>query len=491
MVNDASINPQLDILKENAAAQHPAPLAGKENEATRQLPDTDGDEKNLFTWQTGKRKLPAAKDLPPICRELVSNAPRQLMMQVFVATCPTIATYATRLRLKYVYDQMQSACLLQVIICGEQSSGKSFARYVQQIIMERLMQRDNDQRREEQKYNELKRRQGKKDGKLPPEPKTDIVNLPPSVSITMLMKRADAPVVKYGAPKTLYMFADELSTITQSNKRAFADLKQIMKTAFDLGSMYGQDYLSEASYSTVVDVMLNSLFCGTPAAVDRYMDKAAIEGGNITRTIFCPLESHIGDLPLTMKPLTPDQQQTINHTIDQLMAATYLDDKTLQPEMVLDTKWLDREVEKWCGERRCDAIKSCSKAIDVFYKRSSVSAFRIAGLCQYLYQLEGTKTVAEIHKLVKRIYLAMADYILNNMVNKWGASYEDINADHQPSTYRPNQVYDSLPQDFTRDLLKVTLQRMGKQSPVKAVVYRWQKLGWIKKTGEDQFCKIK
>ena len=125
--------------------------------------------------------------------------------------------------------------------------------------MQRLLDRDNDQRREEQKYNELKRRQGKKDGKLPPEPKTDIVNLPPSVSITMLMKRADAPVVKYGVPKTLFMFADELSTITQSNKRAFADLKQIMKTAYDLGSFYGQDYLSEASYSTVVDVMLNSL----------------------------------------------------------------------------------------------------------------------------------------------------------------------------------------------------------------------------------------
>lgn len=480
MTKDAKTNLQPDILQENAAAQHSMPLAGKENE-----------ENNLMAWQMGKRKLPAAKDLPPIFRELVANAPQQLKTLVFVTATPAIGTYATRLRLQYVYDQMPSACLLQVIVCGDQSSGKSFARYVQQLIMDRLLQRDNEQRREEQKYNELKRRQGKKDGKLPPEPKTDIVNLPPSVSITMLMKRADAPVVKYGAPKTLFMFADELSTITQSNKRAFADLKQIMKTAYDLGSMYGQDYLSEVSYSTVVDVMLNSLFCGTPAAVDRYMDKAAIEGGNITRTIFCPLESHIGDLPPTLKPLTADQKQAINHTIDQLMGATYLDEKTLQHEVRLDTRWLDKEVEKWCSDRRCDAIKSCSKAIDVFYKRSSVSAFRIAGLCQYLYQLEGKKTEADIRKLVKHIYLAMADYILNNMVNKWGAAYEDINADHEPATYRPNQVYDSLPQDFTRDLLKATLQRLGKLSPVKAVIYRWQKLGWIKKTGEDQFCKIK
>ena len=266
-------------------------------------------EPKLLAWQTGNRQLPKARDLPPIFRELVMNAPKELQTLVFITAAPAIGTYATRLRLKYVYDQMPSACLLQVIVCGDQSSGKSFARYVEQTIMKRLMDRDNDQRREEQKYNELKRRQGKKDGKLPPEPKTDIVNLPPSVSISMLMKRADAPVVKYGVPKTLFMFADELSTITQSNKRAFADLKQIMKTAYDLGSFYGQDYLSEASYSTVVDVMLNCLFCGTPAAVDRYMDKAAIEGGNITRTILCQLESHIGEEPYTMKPLTAEQQE--------------------------------------------------------------------------------------------------------------------------------------------------------------------------------------
>ena len=335
----------------------------------------------------------------------------------------------------------------------------------------------------------MKRRQGKKDGKLPPEPKTDIVNLPPSVSITMLMKRADASVVKYGVPKTLFMFADELSTITQSNKRAFADLKQIMKTAYDLGSFYGQDYLSETSYSTVVDVMLNSLFCGTPAAVDRYMDKTAIEGGNITRTILCQLESHIGDEPPTMKPLTAEQQQTIKTMIDKLMDATYLDDKTVQPEYLIDTRWLDKEVQKWCAERREEAAKSCSKALDVFYKRSSVSAFRIAALCQYLYQLEGKRTVKEIQRLVKQIYLSMADYILRGMTDKWGTAYEEINADHQPSTYRPSQLYDNLPLEFTRDLLKVALERLGQTSPVKNVISRWLKKGWIEKMDKNQFRK--
>lgn len=472
---------QPDNLQENAAVQQAGPRAGEGKE----------DDFVMLPWQNKAHRLPKPKELPPVFRELVGNAPEVLRTLVFVACAPALGTYVPRLRFQYVYDQTPSTCLLQVIVCGDQSSGKSFARYVQQIIMQKLIDRDSEQRRTEQKYNELKRRKGKKDGQLPPEPKTDIVNLPPSVSITMLMKRADAPVVKYGAPRTLFMFADELSTITQSNKRAFSDLKQIMKTAYDLGSTYGQDYLSETSYSTVVDVLLNCLFCGTPAAIDRYMDKNAIEGGNITRTILCQLESHIGDEPPTIKAITPAQQEIINHTIDQLMAATYQDETKMLPETMLDTKWLEPVVTKWCGERRIEALKSCSKALDVFYKRSSVSAFRIACLCQYLYQLEGKKDEKTIRKNVKQIYLAMADYTLYNMITKWGTAYEQINAHHVVTDYRPSHLYENLPKEFTRDLLKVTMERLEQKTPPKNIISRWGKLGWIEKIDKNQFRKVK
>ena len=432
--NENSLQP--DNLQEIAAAQLSNPQAGEGKE----------DEFIMLPWQNKAHRLPKPKDLPPVFRELVGNAPEVLRTLVFVACAPALGTYAPRLRFQYVYDQTPSTCLLQVIVCGDQSSGKSFARYVQQIIMQKLIDRDSEQRRTEQKYNEMKRRKGKKDGQLPPEPKTDIVNLPPSVSITMLMKRADAPVVKYGAPRTLFMFADELSTITQSNKRAFSD---------------------------------------------RYMDKNAIEGGNITRTILCQLESHIGDEPPTLKVITPAQQQVIDHTIEQLMAATYQDETTMQPEVMLDTQWLEPAITKWCGERRVEALKSCSKALDVFYKRSSVSAFRIACLCQYLYQLEGKKDEKTIHKWVKQIYLAMADYTLYNMISKWGAVYEQINADHVVTDYRPSHLFENLPSEFTRDLLKVTLEHLEQKTPAKNVISRWVKLGWIEKVDKNQFRKLK
>lgn len=82
-------------------------------------------------------------------------------------------------------------------------------------------------------------------------------------------------------------------------------------------------------------------------------------------------------------------------------------------------------------------MKSMSKALDVFYKRSSVSAFRIASLMQYLYQVEGVKTQKEIRRLVKQIYLACADRILHNMLGKWGAIYDEINADLNLTPIRP------------------------------------------------------
>ena len=58
-----------------------------------------------------------------------------------------------------------------------------------------------------------------------------------------------------------------------------------MRTAYDLGSRFGMDFASDNSYSAIVDINICSMFCATPSALDDYMDKKAVEGGNITRTV--------------------------------------------------------------------------------------------------------------------------------------------------------------------------------------------------------------
>lgn len=431
--------------------------------------------------------LPRDKDLPPVIRELVSNAPDKFKMATFIAAVAPLGCLATRLRFYYPFDQGPMACLLQTIICSEQSGGKSFARNVENVIMAKQKQRDNDQRRQEQAYRELKQTSSKTE-KLPDPPKTAIICCPVSISIAQLIKRADSPVRMFGTPLTLWTFTEELATATETNKRAFSNIKSIMRTAYDLGSEYGIDYLSDSSYSATVDILYNTMFCTTPSALDDYMDRKAIEGGNCTRTIVYDLGSQLGDEAPIFKRITPRQQLIIDRTIDQMMRDTYSEDGNIMPEKYIDMSWLDNEVRRWCTEKNLEAIKTGSTALGVFFKRSSVSAYRIAALCQYLYGMEDTRAM---RKKVKQIYLAMAEQILSGMLEKWGKRFEDLQAKRiELSSPVKRDLYANLPQDFNRDLLRETIKRLELTTPDWVFLSKWNAKGLIKKISKNQFQKI-
>ena len=431
--------------------------------------------------------LPRDKDLPPVIRELVSNAPDKFKVATFIAAVAPLGCLATRLRFYYPFDQGPMACLLQTIICSEQSGGKSFARNVENVIMAKQKQRDNDQRRQEQAYRELKQTSSKTE-KLPDPPKTAIICCPVSISIAQLIKRADSPVRLFGTPLTLWTFTEELATATETNKRAFSNIKSIMRTAYDLGSEYGIDYLSDSSYSATVDILYNTMFCTTPSALDDYMDRKAIEGGNCTRTIVYDLGSQLGDEAPIFKRITPRQQLIIDRTIDQMMRDTYSEDGNIMPEKYIDMIWLDNEVRRWCTEKNLEAIKTGSTALGVFFKRSSVSAYRIAALCQYLYGMEDTRAM---RKKVKQIYLAMAEQILSGMLEKWGKRFEDLQAKRiELSSPVKRDLYANLPQDFNRDLLRETIKRLELTTPDWVFLSKWNAKGLIKKISKNQFQKI-
>ena len=431
--------------------------------------------------------LPKDKDLPPVFRELVSNAPDNFKMATFIACCAPLGCLATRLRFFYPFDQGPMACLLQTIICSEQSGGKSFARNVENTIMAKQKARDNDQRRQEQAYRELKQTASKTD-KLPDPPKTSVICCPVSISIAQLIKRADAPVRLFGTPLTLWTFTEELATATETNKRAFSNIKSIMRTAYDLGSEYGVDYLSDNSYSATVDILYNTMFCTTPSALDEYMDKKAVEGGNVTRTIVYDLGSQLGDEAPIFARLTPKQQSVIDRTIDQIMADTYNEDGGVQPEKYIDMSWLEKTVREWCAQKNLEAVKSGSTALGVFFKRSSVSAFRIAALCQYLYGMEDTRAV---RKKVTQIYLAMAEQILSGMLDKWGRRFEDLQAKRIELTSNARlPLFDQLPETFSRELLRETIKRLELTTPDWVFLSKWNAKALIKKEDKNIFNKL-
>ena len=452
--------------------------------------------------------LPKDKDLPPVIREIVTNAPQNRKIPAFIASLSPLCAMCPRVRLHYYYDTRPSALLLQVLIEGAQSSGKSFAADIESLIMDKTLKaRDKAMRRLEQEYRDKKKRR-KANEKLEEEPQTTVRVVPPTISKTVLTKRADLYERVLGDTLTFWMFAEELAQVTDAGKNGYSNLRTIMRTSYDLGSLFGIDFASDNSYSAIVDINICSMFCATPAALDEYFDKKAIEGGNITRTILCKIDDDLGEDGAIFIPYTSEQRSAIDTMLARLMNETYDNDGGLQPTVDLDMSWLDKTVCKWVRGKGDEATLSGSQALDVFRKRSSVSAFRIAALCQYLYMMEISSSPASrdsaknetssvlpdnIRRFVKQIYLYMAEYILQAMLDRWGKRFEELNAKRE-AELKPGpkeNLFDQLTETFTREQLNLLIEKQGKVTPDKVFINRWKKLRVIEIIDKNTFRKVK
>lgn len=442
------------------------------------------------------------RDLPPVIREVVTNAPACRKVPSFIACLSPLCALATRVRLRYHYDSRPSALLLQVIIEGPQSSGKSFAADIEKLIMDDTLKlRDKQQRRIEQEYREKKKRRAQNE-KLEEEPQTTIRVIPATISKTVLTKRADYYERLLGDTLTFWMFAEELAQVTDAGKQGYSNLRTIMRTAYDFGSEFGIDFASDNSYSAIVDINICSMFCATPSAVDDYMDRKAIEGGNCSRQILCQLGDELGADGVLFKPYTEEQLTTIRRTLTQLMDETYDGNGQLRAEISLGTQWIDSTVQQWCRTKGTEALLSGRDAIDVFRKRSSVSAYRCASLCYYLYLLEAgmdsrsqvpmdDARVKRAVRLSKKIYLFMADYILQALLHRWGSRFEELNDKREEGNQHLQgpTLFDELTPVFTRDQLKALIKQRQRTTPARVFLCQWQKRKLIQPLGNDHYQK--
>lgn len=448
------------------------------------------------------------KELPPIIREIVTNAPASRKIASFVASLSPLCAIASRVRAKYYHDSSRlHALLLQVIIEGAQSSGKSFAADIESLIMnDTLKARDKAQRRLEQEYREKKRRRGANQ-KMEEEPQTTIRVIPPTISKTVLTKRADFYERILGDTMTFWMFAEELAQVTDAGKTGFSNLRTIMRTAYDLGSLFGIDYASDNSYSAIVDINICSMFCATPAALDEYYDRKAIEGGNITRCIICPLDDDIeGDNEIFL-PYSDEQQTVIRRTLEQMMDDNYDAKDQLQPTKQLDMAWIDADCKDFIMRKAKEFSLTGSEAVKVFRKRASVSAFRVACLCYYLYALEmgfdptsagdaDDDSLTELRRRAQQhcrmIYRFMSEFIIKQMLCRWGKKFNELNSKRfEYAESDDKRLFDMLTPEFTRDQLKLLIKQLGCTTPAKQFVWMWgpKKMNIIEIVDTNHFRK--
>ena len=424
------------------------------------------DEKNRNQWG-GVTLL--ASDLPPAVRVFWETAPEAFRIPAILTAIDCYCALATRVRAQYVYDIEPHALLIQLLVLGEPGSGKSFTRPIVKQIMRQLKLKDFEQKRIEQAYQELKKT-ASKNKQLPEEPLTAVRNLQ-TITRAKLVKRADSFIRKYGEPLAFFFFNEELATMTESNKRAFADLNTMDRLAYDLGAEYGSDSLSEASYNADVDIIYCSLFCGTQNALDEYINKRAIEGGNCTRKIVTRIdEDLLGEDAPRFRTQTPDEQRIVEGMVDHLMNETYTEDDLLQPIHEVPMTWIEPTVKRWCQEQRLIVLKTGSRAHNCFYKRSSVSAWRMAVL---LYHLWGEQENAR--SKVIRFYRFMANYILNGLLDQWGSRYDDMHRiDVETNTTQRVTLFAQTPQEITYDQLKELCMKLG-LAPARSFLSKWKK----------------
>jgi len=427
----------------------------------------------------------AAADLPPAVRVFWNSAPENFRIAAILTAIDCYCALGTRLRANYVYDLDPHALLLQVIVLGEPGSGKSFTRPIVKMLMRPLKLRDQELKRQEQAYQELKKTNAKNKN-LPEEPLTDVRCLQ-TITKAKLVKRADMFIRKYGEPLAFWFYNEELATMTESNKRAFADLRTMDRLAYDLGAEYGSDTLSDASYNADVDVLYCSLFCGTENALDEYMDKRSVEGGNCTRKVLTDLGDLMGDDAPRFRNLTDDERRVVETAVQQLMDATYTDTGLLQPVTMVPMEWMDKQVKHWCQVQRDMVLRTGSRSHNCFYKRASVSAFRMAALLYFLWGMD-----EKSRPKVSRFYRFMAQYILDGLMAKWGKRYEQMHKNEEGEETTRIPLYDQLPQRFTRDQLREMVVKLDLTCPVRTFIFKWRhaKLIYDVPGEKDVFEKI-
>ena len=413
-------------------------------------------------------KRPALPPLPPVIADFVKAAPDDFKIPALMASLPPLGTQFTALRAEYEDHAMQSPSLMCVIE-APQASGKSFTKRIVETIMRSIKAADEQERLKEQAYHdELKHAKNK--AKQPSDPRAVIRKIPVSISVAKLLQRMD-----YAGGRHLFSFSEELDSMTKSNKSGtWAQKSDIYRNAFD-NAEYGQDYISEGTYSATVRMYYNFLVCGTPKAVSRFFYDA--EDGLVSRCIFCQLPSQFGKEMPKFKKMDEKTLAALSSEVDDIA-------KSLGTERLIALPKVKKHLKQWNESQRLRAIEELDKARDTFRRRAAVIGFRAAMVAFALWKCEKKKETA-----AARFGVFVAEQVLEGQLERFAQQLNEQS--ERRRTRCPSQkVLKLLPQEFTRDDLTSALKRCGRKSDTKVVVSIWKTHSIIEELVKNKYRKL-
>lgn len=434
----------------------------------------------------------AAKDLPPALRPFYENFGTEKDLDVKMMTTLTALTcycaLMPRLRTKYCYDFDNSTLLVNLLCIAPSGKGKSMVRFIVKRLMSRLKLRDEAERERLRIYKDsLKHKDDDKNTRQKhPKPEEE-----PLVSIRYLQKFTLPVVVKYchftyrryGDWLPFFLYGDEMGSFVE-NKKSSSEFQSVARTAFSMGELYSRDTLYDGGYNAIVDCMWNSVICGQEPALARYINKEGVVLGDAGRQILAKLDERLGEDAISFKPFTDEQNRAIDDMIDRLMNETYTPEDELMPTHFVEMKWMFKDVKGWCQQVREEIIKTGSRAMDSFYVRASVSAFRLATALFHLWGEEPSR-----QKHAKRLYYHIAQFTLDGQMRQWGHQYEAELPKCAENATKPLSLFDKMPDRFSRDQLKAMLIKEELGTPARTFIYQWTKKHWICEAEKDVYEK--
>ena len=409
-------------------------------------------------------------ELPRLLRLVCRRLPADYRPAMIVASLPVLGTLATGIRFEYLDRQEQSLSFFSCITAPA-ASGKSFIRKPLDLLLTPINEQDAIEREKEQAYKE-KLRASKNSKNQPEDPHACPRNNGVAISIAKLLQ-----LLTYAEGKHLIGIGEEMDTLVKTERAGvWSQKSDIYRLAFDNG-IYGQAYMSDASFNAHVKVYYNLLLTGTPNSLKRFFKDP--EDGLITRVCFAQLpDTSFTEIP-AFASYTEAEKAEIIRWARQLDAE----------KGTISCPQVGTVIADWLERKRQQAIDADSHAMDTLRRRAAVIGFRAGMLCYLLENHKYTKTVGAFAEWV-------AEYIFRNQMELWGQQIEQTfksSIESQTERGAASSLLSLLPDEFTAaDLIKLRARKgqSVKSSAISMVLNRWRTNHRIEKATETTWRKV-
>ena len=405
---------------------------------------------------------PLPRVLELICRRL----PESYRPAMVIAALPILGALATRVRFQYL-DKQEHSFSFMSCITAPAATGKSFIRKPVNLLLTPIDRQDEIERKKEEEYKDALR--AAKNSKMQPtNPRACPRNNGINVSIAKLLQ-----LLAYSEGKHLIGIGEEIDTLVKSERAGvWSQKSDIYRLGFD-NAKYGQNYMSDNSFSANVPVYYNLLLTGTPGGMYRFFKD--VEDGLVTRFCFAQLPDMFGsDIPAFENYTAAEEEEIIDiaETLDKAAGT-------------IACSHVGIRIRRWLNDKRDLAIREDSRAIDTLRKRAAVIGYRAGMLAYLLNECIYTKEVGQFASWV-------AEYVFQNQMELFGSKFEEVAQSQIRVKENRSQVISllqALPEQFTKTELMALRARNGQSTNVATVLSRWRSAGFITQVEKNTYKK--